>query len=97
MVQHLISHFPFISARLFQVRSQAINMVSSFHEDGGVHFSGPVGVCLFIWTVGGLLHMGEVTIRDFPGGIPVPISCPIGKYRTQVCKSEFNKLSKRSL
>ena len=36
---------------------------------GKCHFAGPVGVCLFLWTVGGLLHMGEVTIRDFPGGL----------------------------
>ena len=36
--------------------------------------------------------MGEVTISDFPGGTPVPTSCPIGKCRTEVCKSEFNKL-----
>ena len=45
------------------------------HEDirgGGVrgaHLSVPVEVCLFLWTVGELLHMGEVTIRDFPGGL----------------------------
>ena len=58
---------------------------------GGGHFSGPVeeeGVYFFIWTVGRLLHMGQVTIRDFPGGTPVPISCPIGKRRTQFCRSE---------
>ena len=67
---------------------------------GGVIFQdqwGGQGVRLFIWTVGGLLHMGGVTILDFPGGTPVPISCPIGKCRTQVCKSESNKLSQRSL
>ena len=40
---------------------------------------------------------GGVTIRDFPGGTPVPISCPIGKWTTQICKSKFNKLSQRSL
>ena len=73
------------------------------HEDirgGGVrgaHLSVPVEVCLFLWTVGELLHMGEVTIRDFPGGTLVPISYPIGQCRTEVCKSEFNKLSQRSL
>ena len=55
---------------------------------GGDHSSGPVwrGVCFFIWTVGRLLHMGWVTIRDFPGGTPVPISCPIGKWRTKSIK-----------
>ena len=63
---------------------------------GKYHFAGPVGVCLFLWTVGGLLHMGGVTIRDFPGGTPVPISYRIGQWRTHVCKSEFNKLSQRS-
>ena len=31
------------------------------------------GGCSFIWGV---------TIRDFPEGTPVPISCPIGKRRT---------------
>ena len=29
---------------------------------------------------------GGVTIRDFPGGTPVPISCPIGKWRTKSIK-----------
>ena len=53
-------------------------------------------VCLFIWTVGKLLRMGGVSIRDFPGGTPVPISCPTGKRRTQVYRS-VNKLSQRSL
>ena len=69
--------------------------IRSPHDDyvggGGGHFSGPVeeeGVYFFIWKVGRLLHMGRVTIRDFPGGTPVPISCPIGKRRTQVCRSE---------
>ena len=31
------------------------------------------------------------------GGAPVPISCPVHKHRTQVCRSEFNKLPKRGL
>ena len=33
----------------------------------------------------------------FPWGTPVPISCPVGKCRTQVSRSELNKLSQRSL
>ena len=38
------------------------------HEDeGGFIFQGQWGVCLFIWTMGGLLHMGGVTSRNFPG------------------------------
>ena len=55
----------------------------------GGHFSGPVGVYLFLWPVGGLLHMGRVIMRDFLGGTPVPISYPTGQCRTQVCKSEL--------
>ena len=60
MVQYLICHFLFINATLFQVRSKAINMVSSPHKDGGFIFQGQWEVCLFIWTMGGgLLHMGD--------------------------------------
>ena len=72
MAQHLISHFPFISARLFQVRSQAVSMVSfppAMKMGVGVIFQGHWRFYLFIWTMGGLLHMGGVTIRDFPGGL----------------------------
>ena len=37
----------------------------------GFIFQDQWGAFLFIWTLGGLLHMGHmggVTIRDFPGG-----------------------------
>ena len=61
------------------------------------HFLGPVGSLPFHMDDGELLHMGEVLIKDFPGGIPVLISCPFSKCRTQNCKSKFNKLSQRSL
>ena len=52
-------------------------MDSFFWDNGGG------GVSLFIWTMGGLFHMGEGSIRDFPGGTSVPISWPIGKRRTK--------------
>ena len=39
--------------------------------------------------------MRGVTIRDFLGGMLVPISCSIGKCRTQVCKSKFKKLTEK--
>ena len=66
-------------------------------DGGGVIFQGQWGVCFFIWAMGELLYMGGVTVSNFPGGTPVLISCPIGKSRTKVCKSKFNKLSQRSL
>ena len=34
----------------------------------GFIFQGQWGVCLFTWTLGGLVHVGGVTIRDFPVG-----------------------------
>ena len=65
---------------------------------GGGSFFRAIGGCAFSYGQwGGLLHMGAVTIRDFPGRTPVPISCPIGKFRTQTCESEFTELSQRSL
>ena len=52
-----------------------IHGILSPHEDGGggcgFIFQDQWGAFLFIWTLGGLLHMGHmegVTIRDFPGG-----------------------------
>ena len=62
MAQHLISYFQFISARLFQVRSQAVTWYlppPPFPKKmEWFIFQGQWGVCLFIWTMGGLLHMG---------------------------------------
>ena len=88
------------------------NGILSPHEDGGEGRGGGLifqdlwGVYLFIWTLGGLVHMGHmggVTIRDFPGGgIPVPISCQIGKCSSikvnltnchrEVCKIKFYQI-----
>ena len=53
-----------IYLKFFMVSSPLIKMGGR----GGVTFQGQWGVCLFIWTVGALIHMGKVTIRDFPGG-----------------------------
>ena len=55
---------------------------------GGATFSYGQWGDLFIW---GSHNEG------FPWGTPLPISCRIGKHRTQVCKSKSNKLSQRSL
>ena len=42
--------------------------ILSPHEDGGQgHFSGLVGDLPFQMNNGGLLYMGGVTVRDFPG------------------------------
>ena len=76
---------------IFTVYSVTHGMLST-HEDGGGHFSEPVGGLPFHMDNRGTPSYGGVTIWDFPGGTPVPISCPIGKHRTQVCKSEFNKI-----
>ena len=48
--------------------------------------SGPVRGMPFHMDNGGLLHMWGVTIRDFPGGTPVPISSPTSKHRTKSVK-----------
>ena len=72
------------------------------HEDmgGGGEgiFQDQLSVYLFIWTLGGLLHMGHmwgVTISDFPGGDSSTNF--LLNWQMQVYKSEFNKLSQRSL
>ena len=75
--------------------TQLHGILSPYEDRGGVIVQSQRGVCLFIWTVGELLRMGRVSIRDFPEGTPVTISWPIGKRRTQVYRS-VNKLSQRS-
>ena len=55
----------------------------SFNKEGhaggrGVSFFRVSGGLPFPMDSGGLLHMEGVTIRDFPGEIPVLISYPIG-------------------
>ena len=53
----------------------------------GVIFQGQWGVCFFICQMGrGLLYMGGIPIRGFPGETPVPISCPISKARPKSAK-----------
>ena len=55
------------------------HVILSPDEDGrGVIFQGQWGgVCFFIWTMGGLLYMGESQIGISLGGTPVPISGPL--------------------
>ena len=61
----------------------------------GNHFSGPVGGLLFhMANGGGLLYMGGITIRGFPGETPVPISCPISKARPESAKVNLTNCHK---
>ena len=70
-----------------------------------VYFSGPVGYLLFYMDTGGTPSYrayGGVTIRDFPGGTPEPISCQIDKCRSikpnlsnchrEVCRIKFDQI-----
>ena len=79
-------------------------MVSSPPKKMGVHFSGPVGVCFFIWTMGGLHYMGEVTVRDFLGELqyqflaqlanarPKSVKVNLTNCRREVCKIKFYEI-----
>ena len=78
---------------LFSQNPWGSHGILSPHEDGKVHFSGPVGSLCFQMDGGETPSYEGVTIGDFPRRTPPSFSCPIGKCRIQVCKSEFNKLS----
>ena len=67
-------------------------------------FQGQWGVCLFIWTMGGLLHMGGVTIRDSLGGLlyqflaqlanagPKSVEVNLTNCHREVCRIKFYQI-----
>ena len=59
--RHCLCFFVMINARCIFISKQVakgLHVVLSPNEDGWLYFSGPVGISLFLWTFGGLLHMG---------------------------------------
>ena len=60
--------------------------ILSSHEDGEVHFSGPVGSLCFHMDDGQTTSYEGVTFRNYSRWTPPPFSCPIGKCRVQVLK-----------
>ena len=84
---------------------QMIHGIVSPHEDGeGFIFQGHWWVCFFIWTIGGLLYMGGVTIRDFPGGLqyqffsqlanaePKSVKVNLTNCHRKICKIKFYQI-----
>ena len=80
-------------------------MVSSPPKKMGVHFSGPVGACFFIWTMGGDsiiwgksqlgISLGELQyqfLAQLANAGPKSVKVNLTNCRREVCKIKFYEI-----
>ena len=78
--------------------------ILSPNENGRFTFQGQWGVCFFLWTMGGLLYMGESQLGISLGGLqyqylaqlantgPKSVKVNLTNCHGEICKTEFYKI-----